>query len=94
LGKNGLQVCSQMPIHVYYDGLCVGEYFSDLCVEGLVIVEIKTADVIAEQHKAQLVNYLKATEIEVGLLLNFGPQPKYVRKLYTNDRKIICKGSS
>lgn len=87
LKKRGLRVQQQMPIQVYYDGELVGEYFADLLVEDKVILELKAAEDIAEQHKAQLLNYLKATEIEVGLLLNFGPEPKFARKIFTNDRK-------
>ena len=87
LKKRGLRVQQQMPIHVYYDGELVGEYFADLLVEDKVILELKAAEDIAAQHKAQLLNYLKATEIEVGLLLNFGPEPKFARKIFTNDHK-------
>ena len=87
LKKRGLRVQQQMPIHVYYDGEPVGEYFADLLVEDKVILELKAAEDIAAQHKAQLLNYLKATEIEVGLLLNFGSEPKFARKIFTNDHK-------
>ena len=87
LTKRQLQVHQQFPVQVHYDGVLVGDYFADLVVEGCVIVELKSADGISEQHKAQLLNYLKATDIEVGLLLNFGPEPKFVRKIFTEDRK-------
>jgi GxxExxY protein len=87
LTKLGLKVCQQVPIKVYYDGQLVGEYFADLVVEGCVIVEIKAAEGLRPEHAAQLLNYLKATEIEVGLLLNFGPKPEFTRKIFTNDRK-------
>ncbi|MGA9348991.1 MAG: GxxExxY protein [Anaerolineae bacterium] len=87
LTKLGLKVCQQMPIKVYYAGQLVGEYFADLVVEGCVIVEIKAAESLRPEHAAQLLNYLKATEIEVGLLLNFGPKPEFTRKIFTNDRK-------
>ena len=85
--KLGLKVGQQMPIKVYYAGQLVGEYFADLVVEGCVIVEIKAAEGLRPEHAAQLLNYLKATEIEVGLLLNFGPKPEFTRKIFTNDRK-------
>jgi GxxExxY protein len=65
----------------------MGEYFADILVEDRIILELKTADSITSQHKAQLLNYLKATEVEVGLVLNFGPEPKFSRKIFTNDRK-------
>jgi GxxExxY protein len=87
LRKLGLTVLEQSPINVYYKGILVGEYFADLLVEGLVIVELKAADGIVEEHEAQLLNYLKATDIEVGLLLNFGPKPQIKRKIFTNDQK-------
>lgn len=89
LRQQGLDVRQQMPIKVYYDGQVVGEYVADLCVEGCVIVEIKAAESLCPEHEAQLLNYLRATEIEVGLLCNFGPQPVFARKILTNDRKEI-----
>jgi len=87
LAKQGFQVRQQMPIRVHYDGHLVGEYFADLVVENCVIVELKAAESLRPEHAAQLLNYLKATEIEVGLLLNFGPKPEFARKIFTNDRK-------
>lgn len=77
----------QAPIKVYYDGHLVGEYFADLLVNGKVIVELKAAEGLAPEHDAQLLNYLKATDIEVGLLLNFGPEPRVRRKIYETARK-------
>ena len=65
----------------------VGDYFADLLVDELVIVELKAMDSLCEEHEAQLINYLKATEIEVGLLLNFGKKAEFRRKIFTNDRK-------
>lgn len=87
LRKRGLNVVQQVPIKVYYDGHLVGEYFADLLVEGKVIVELKAVEALAAEHEAQLLNYLKATEIEVGLLLNFGPKPQVRRKIYETARK-------
>lgn len=87
LAKQGLQVRKQMPIQVYYDGQVMGKYFADLLVEEQVIVELKAAEGIIPRHGAQLLNYLKATDIEVGLVLNFGPEPKFQRKILTQDRK-------
>ncbi len=83
LRNDGLDVVSQMPINVYYSNQIVGEYYADLCVEGFVIVELKSVDNIIMAHEAQLINYLKATEKEVGLLLNFGKKPEYFRKVFT-----------
>jgi GxxExxY protein len=87
LKSRGFQVEQQMPIDVYYNGIVVGEYFADLLVNGFVIVEIKALEKLCEEHSAQLINYLKATNIEVGLLLNFGPQPETKRKIFDNFRK-------
>jgi GxxExxY protein len=87
LGKMDLAVQQQMPIQVTYDGLLVGEYFADLVVGGKVIVELKAAEALRPEHEAQLLNYLKATEMEIGLLLNFGSEPTFRRKIFTNDRK-------
>jgi GxxExxY protein len=85
----GLFCEKQKPIKVYYNGNMVGEYFADIIVNGCVIVELKAAERLSEAHELQLINYLKATEIEVGLLLNFGIKAQFKRKLYTNDKKNI-----
>ena len=84
LEKMGFKVDKQKPITVYYDNSIVGEYFADLIVENKVIVELKAAEVLIEEHELQLINYLKATEIEVGLLLNFGKKPEIRRKIFSN----------
>jgi len=87
LTKLGLQVEQQKQIVVYYEGQAVGEYFADLVVNGVVIVELKAIRQLLDEHEAQLLNYLKATTIEVGLLLNFGPKAEFKRKVYDNARK-------
>ena len=87
LTKMGIGVVSQVPIQVFYQGCVVGEYFADLVVEDSVIVELKAVKGLAAEHEAQLLNYLKATRYEVGLLLNFGPKPEVRRKIYDNGRK-------
>ncbi len=87
LRKRGHRVTQQAPITVRYDAIVVGEYFADILVDGKVIVELKVAERINEAHVAQLVNYLKATEIEVGLLLNFGSKPEFRRKIFTQPKK-------
>jgi GxxExxY protein len=87
LQKLGQDVVPQARIAVYYDDHVVGEYFADLLVADKVIVEIKAVRSLADAHEAQLLNYLKATPYEVGLLLNFGPKPKIRRKIYDNSRK-------
>lgn len=85
--KMGLTVIKQQHIKVYYDGKEVGEYFADLLVENLVIIELKAAEGIIEEHEHQLLNYLKATDKEVGLLLNFGKKPQFKRKVFQNINK-------
>ncbi len=87
LQNRGFDVLQQHPIPVYYDEQVVGEYFADLIVNKKVIIELKAVENLNSQHSAQLLNYLKATNIEVGLLLNFGPEAKFKRKAFSNDRK-------
>ena len=83
----GLKAEQQARIQVYYDGAIVGEYFADLLVEGVVIVELKAIQRLTDADEAQLLNYLRATPYEVGLLLNFGPRPDFRRKAYDNVNK-------
>ncbi len=87
LRKQGIDAVQQSRIDVYYEAEIVGDYFADLLVDGKVLVELKAANQIAADHEAQLLNYLKATQNEVGLILNFGPKPQIARKIYDNDRK-------
>jgi GxxExxY protein len=85
--KKRIPVVAQAPIKVFYEGECIGEYYADLLVHNKVIVELKAIRRFAEENEAQLLNYLKATDIEVGLLLNFGPEPGMKRKAFDNSRK-------
>ena len=87
LRKMGLAVVQQAEIEVYYAGVLVGKYYADLLVADAVIVEIKAVRELLKIHQAQLLNYLKATPYEVGLLLNFGPKPGIKRKVYDNELK-------
>jgi len=87
LRKAGLRVEQQKNIKVYYESEEVGDYYADLLVEDLVIIELKAAKALSEDHEAQLVNYLKATTIEIGLLFNFGKEPKFKRKIFENRFK-------
>lgn len=84
LKNAGVYVEKQRKVNVYYGDELVGEYYADLIIENKIIVEIKTAEALAEEHEYQLLNYLKATEIEVGLLLNFGKNPELKRKIFTS----------
>jgi GxxExxY protein len=70
-----------------FEGEVVGEYYADLIVNELVIIELKSVESLQSRHEAQLLNYLRATRIEVGLLLNFGEAPAFKRRIFTNDRK-------
>ena len=83
----GLKALPQVEIPVYFQGQVVGEYFADLLVNNVVIIELKAASILLPEHEAQLLNYLRATPYEVGLLLNFGPKPDFKRKAYENHRK-------
>lgn len=87
----GYKVEAQKQIKVYFKKQLVGEYYSDLLVEDKVIVELKATELLMNVHIAQIMNYLKGTPIEVGLLLNFGEKPEFKRFIYTNDRKSNIK---
>lgn len=89
LEKRGLNVVSQARFDVFYDGVPVGEFFTDLLVEDCVILALKSAEGIAPEHEAQLLNYLRASNIAVGLLLNFGPKPQIRRKIYDTARRTV-----
>ena len=89
LEKLGLRVKQQEPISVEYEGQVVGEYYADLWVDERVVVELKAAQALAKEHEVQLVNYLTATRIDLGLLLNFGPSVQVKRKF----REYKPKGS-
>lgn len=87
LRSNELRVQPQQQIMVYYKGAKVGEYYADLVVEDRVILELKAAEVLVEENEWQLLNYLRSTEIEVGLLLNFCKKPVFKRKVFQNSNK-------
>ncbi len=89
LRRLNLKVDQQKSIKVLYETFEVGDYFADLIIEDLVIVELKAAESLCEEHEMQLINYLKATNLEVGLLLNFGKKPEFRRKVFSNDRKSV-----
>ena len=82
LKTEGLTVEKQYPIKVYYKSKIIGEYYADLVVDKKVIVELKAVSNIEKSHEVQLVNYLKATEIEVGLLINFGQKIQHIRRIF------------
>lgn len=86
LKRARFNVLQQQNIKVYYENQVVGNYFADIIADQ-IILEIKSAEGLREENKAQLINYLKATDKEVGLLLNFGRTPEFKRVIFTNDRK-------
>ena len=83
LRKMGIEADQQKLLKVYYDEEEVGHYFADILVENVVIVELKSAGRLCKEHEFQLINYLRATQVEVGLLLNFGKKAEFRRKVYT-----------
>jgi len=85
LQSRGISSEREVMFTVYFKGVDVGEYRADIVVEGKVIVEVKTADRLAAIHEAQLVNYLRAADIPVGLVMNFGPQPIFKRLVLTTS---------
>jgi len=87
LTEMGFNAAINKRIYVYYKDRVVGDYISDMIVEDIVICELKANESLSEENESQLINYLKATEIEVGLLLNFGKRPEIRRKIYDNDKK-------
>lgn len=89
LKNSGLQAEAQKKIEVRFQGEIVGEYYAAIVVNELVILELKATEYLIEEHELQLINYLKATNMEVGLLLNFGAKPEFRRKIFTNDKKRI-----
>jgi len=82
IAQKNLTAVQQVPVNVFFEKQLVGEYFPDLLVESKVIVELKAVSTLSKVHEAQLVNYLKATGIKVGLLVNFGEKLKIVRRVY------------
>ena len=89
--ESGLGVDRQVPVPVWFREHKVGDFRADLLVESCVLLELKCARMLDAAHEAQLLHYLKSTQIEVGLLLNFGLRPQFRRLLFDNDRKKILE---
>ena len=87
LKKANLDVEQQKPVDVFYDGIKIGNYFADMVVNDLVVLELKAVDSLSEAHEAQLLHYLKSSEYEVGLLINFGTKVTIKRKVFDNENK-------
>lgn len=87
LKSQGFKVEAQKQIKVYYKDELVGNFIADLLIDDVIIVELKACDTLVKSQYAQTLNYLKATNIEIGLLLNFGEKPEIKRLIFTNNRK-------
>lgn len=93
LTQAGLNVKTEVPIAVGFRGNIVGIFRADLVVNEAVLVELKACDQVIRQHESQAMNYLRATPIEVGLLMNFGPTPRFKRLVMDNERKRLTDPS-
>ena len=87
LRKAGYDVVQQQAIRVYFEGEVVGVYYADIIVNRKIILEIKIGKAIADEHIHQLINYLRATDAQVGLILLFGPEPVFKRRIFSNSNK-------
>lgn len=86
--NKGLKVEAQKQIKVFYKGKEVGVYYADLIIEDIIILELKTSEYLTESDECQLINYLRGTDIELGILFNFGKKPEFRRKIFENKNKI------
>src|SRR5580692_7846249 len=89
LQQAGLSVETEVPVHVYFRGVAIGDFFADITVNRRVLVELKAVSTLDGAHHSQILNYLRATDFEVGILLNFGPKPQFKRFLMDNQKKKI-----
>lgn len=87
LRNMGFEVKCQYPINVFYETEIIGEYYADIVINDIIVIELKASSSLLEEHECQLINYLKATEIELGLLMNFGKEAEYKRKVFMNKFK-------
>ena len=87
LVKEGLSIETEKPISVYYGPNVVGTFSADLVVEEKIILELKAKESLHSAHEAQLTNYLRATDVELGFVLNFGKEPEFKRKYFSNEKK-------
>ena len=87
LKSRGYEIEAHKKINVYYKNEIVGDYIPDIVVNNSLILELKCTECLIDAHETQLLNYLKDTDCEVGLILNFGKEPQFLRKIFTNDLK-------
>jgi GxxExxY protein len=85
--SRGYKIEKHKKVNVFYKNEIVGEYIPDIVVNNKLIIELKCVEFLVEAHECQLINYLRATECEVGLILNFGKDPEFIRKIFTNNLK-------
>jgi GxxExxY protein len=91
LAEAGLKVECEVPISVYFHGQVVGTFRADLVVNGAVLLELKSLEALVRQHESQTLHYLRSTTLEVALLMNFGPVPKFKRFVLDNEMKKLTK---
>ena len=89
LREKNLKVEAEVAVPVFFRGINVGDFRADLVVNDSVLLELKTAESVIIAHEAQVLNYLRATDLEIGLILNFGPKAQVRRLLFDNDRKQV-----
>lgn len=89
LGEAGVRVARQVSLPVYFRGRKVGDFRADIIVDELVLLELKSSRTLESAHEAQLLHYLKSTNVEIGLLMNFGHRPQFRRLIFDNRRKQI-----
>jgi GxxExxY protein len=87
--EKGLSVEQEVPVSVFFRGQNVGDFRADLVVNSAILLELKTAERIIPAHESQVLNYLRSTALEIGLILNFGPRPQVRRLLLDNSRKYV-----
>ncbi|CAN5364079.1 GxxExxY protein [soil metagenome] len=90
----GLKVCRQKDVHVFFRGRILSEFRVDMVVEEAVILEFKSCKALEDWHASQLINYLRSTKFEVGMLFNFGPSPEFRRLAFSNSRKRFPEGQN
>jgi GxxExxY protein len=89
LKEAGIVATRQLPLQVHFRGHVVGEFRADMVVESTLVLELKAMRAIAAEHESQMLNYLRATDFEIGLIMNFGPKPEFRRMLFDNQRKLL-----
>jgi len=87
LGENGIKCAAEFPLKVKYHNIVIGDYYADIVVDDKIVIEVKAVSKLESVHEVQLVNYLKATGIEVGLLINFGQSVEVKRRIFSKEEQ-------